>query len=226
MVRYSIHRGNRHNAFTLIEVFIAIGIIALLATMLVGVSGGMREKSSAAKCASNLRQIGVGLILYSGENDLRYPAVRKTNPSVYWYMALAPYVDGKLAGKSDFGDSLDIAEVFRCPAAMKDYGAPSEDVVYRTYMASDLMRSRDSGGVKSWQEGARPMSIDDKIRSVVCVDGARSGGDFAATSGTTWRGAKSLISYRHNGTANALFFDGHVEAVRPGDITADMWDAL
>jgi prepilin-type processing-associated H-X9-DG protein len=188
-------------------------------------AGKMTNSASGAKCISNLRQIAAALNVYAAEHNNHYPAVRRLNPSVYWYMDLAKYVEGNINIDTQIGDSLDIAPVFRCPAAVKDFKAPNEKLVYRTYMASDFMRARDSNGVKSWQVGVNLATIEKPASSIVCIDGARAGADFTCQSANSWPAAAPLISYRHRGYANALFFDGHVAPVKPGEVGAKMWNS-
>ncbi len=63
-------------AFTLIELLVVIAIIGILASMLVPAITRAKESGRAAKCLNNLRQIGLALQLYVGDNDNRMPVMR------------------------------------------------------------------------------------------------------------------------------------------------------
>ncbi|MEE9604257.1 MAG: DUF1559 domain-containing protein, partial [Candidatus Scalindua sp.] len=62
-----------NKGFTLIEVLIVIFIIIILAGILLPVLSRVRESGRKTQCTSNLRQIGMGLIMYSNENNETFP---------------------------------------------------------------------------------------------------------------------------------------------------------
>jgi prepilin-type N-terminal cleavage/methylation domain-containing protein len=59
--------------FTLIELLVVIAIIAILAAILFPVFARARENARKASCASNLRQLGLAVLQYSGDYDECYP---------------------------------------------------------------------------------------------------------------------------------------------------------
>jgi prepilin-type N-terminal cleavage/methylation domain-containing protein/prepilin-type processing-associated H-X9-DG protein len=68
----------RRHAFTLVELLVVIGIIAILVSILLPLMGKARAAAKAVQCGSNLRQIGVGLTRYF--NDFKHLPVRNDNP--------------------------------------------------------------------------------------------------------------------------------------------------
>src|SRR5262245_55351851 len=76
----------RRAGFTLIEVLVVIAIIAILIGILLPVMEKVRHKGYIDACASNLRQLGQALTMYSNDNHGNYPRTI--------YVAGAPIVAG------------------------------------------------------------------------------------------------------------------------------------
>ncbi|MEA2710767.1 MAG: hypothetical protein QOF78_3368 [Phycisphaerales bacterium] len=76
-------RRRRSGAFTLVELLVVIGIIAVLIGMLLPVLAGARRAAETAQCLSNLRQIGQGFATYSSEHlGWCVPGFIRQQPSV------------------------------------------------------------------------------------------------------------------------------------------------
>lgn len=122
----SLHR----RAFTLIEMLVTIGIAVTLAALLIPSLSSMFEKGKRAKCLSNLRQMGAGLVMSASENDGYgpYDARDTGNTSLSSYRAgQTPILFGPLLPYMAAADyerymvpSGKPPEIFICPSSRKD----------------------------------------------------------------------------------------------------------
>ena len=67
-------------AFTLVELLVVISVLAILAALLLPALGSAQEKARKAACLSNLRQVGIALQTYAGDNGGRIPYGPKAPP--------------------------------------------------------------------------------------------------------------------------------------------------
>jgi len=94
-------RDGRRRGFTLIELLVVIAIIAILAAILFPVFQKVRENARAAKCASNLKQLGIATLQYQQDYDESYPDGWHPDGGngtqtglMMWRVVLLPYIGG------------------------------------------------------------------------------------------------------------------------------------
>lgn len=124
-------RSRTSSAFTLVELLVVIGIIAVLIGILLPALGSARESANAVKCAANLRAIGQGFSIYLAENKQTYPAAYLYNtgpgaPSTVGGTALQPtlgYTHWSWFIFSAGKNTAVGAEAFKCPS-LQEGGLP------------------------------------------------------------------------------------------------------
>ena len=91
--------------FTLVELLVVIGIIAILVGVLLPTLASARRSAASVKCLANLKQLGDGFLMYAGDNKNAYPVARQDTPEPplsppdvinwYWSDQLFPYLMNK-----------------------------------------------------------------------------------------------------------------------------------
>jgi prepilin-type N-terminal cleavage/methylation domain-containing protein/prepilin-type processing-associated H-X9-DG protein len=111
----------KRRAFTLVELLIVIGIIAVLAGLFLTSGRKAREQANAAICTNNLRQLALAFNAYTMDNDDRFPhyAGPARNPAdwVYWRPSNSDVVE-YIPERSPIAKYIkaDLNRALRCPS--------------------------------------------------------------------------------------------------------------
>jgi prepilin-type N-terminal cleavage/methylation domain-containing protein/prepilin-type processing-associated H-X9-DG protein len=132
-------RPTGRRGFTLVELLVVIGIIALLISILLPALAGARKAANQTKCAAALKEVGNGFIIYGNQNNGWWPCAAMDPGSnnipapydvgpdtfasgarIYWYNMIAPLLDASKLGNASASGNDDAnarrTVLWGCPA--------------------------------------------------------------------------------------------------------------
>jgi prepilin-type N-terminal cleavage/methylation domain-containing protein/prepilin-type processing-associated H-X9-DG protein len=224
----------RSLGFTLIELLVVIAIIAILAAILFPVFAQAREKARATSCLSNEKQIGLAIMQYVQDYDETFPLSEFAEGGWYtWENVINPYVK---AGNT-VGTYTRTGAIWVCPS----HAHPEEFSHYKgldnvfAWATNDAIPLSDidepAGKVMVFESGSnfKPGSSDtwgyrdstsaEWFWTDTYTHNAAFAKDCDGTMPGDWSGCNRFPRFRHNGTSNFVFIDGHAKALPKGQFS-------
>jgi len=191
-------RGSR--GFTLIELLVIIAIIAILAALLLPALAKAKGKARATACLNNLKQLGLGAMMYCDENEDTLPQSSHLRAS--WVGRLQPYTG---------------TNVYRCPDDKNTRRLYS-------YAINDFLTVHPFGAeTLDFSKHTSVPSPSDTFYLAECDEDFEGSDHFhfadALNGGyTDWAFRAQVAIKRHDFGANYLFADGHAAKLLWGTV--------
>lgn len=203
----------RTEGFTLIELLVVIAIIAILAAILFPVFARARENARKSTCASNLKQIGLGLMMYVQDYDQMYCGRMRGDASgttrVTWPHLLQPYVKN--------------TKIFVCPSQPNGLWTathqPNPSLQFRATYGYNLC-TLGAGGYgasdtvvaeASLKASAETAAIVDMMGCACGAKGTNANSSCFGPLNIRTAGGSPPQPSLHMGGLNVAFADGHVK---------------
>lgn len=214
--------------FTLTEILVSLGVVAVLGALVAATTSGGFMLANRVKCAANLRQLGIAIALYASENAGRLPSTSHTTGDArvkingQWVNTIEYSWVYRLA---DYLSNMD--EVRVCPADEPKRRAAILASHATSYLLNDtIFTGDDADTLDNMPYPSRTFTAFISNRPVSRTwDHAHCGnwtnwGAINDDVATDRHRTGERAANRLNGAANYLFADGHVETIAAADMKA------
>jgi prepilin-type N-terminal cleavage/methylation domain-containing protein/prepilin-type processing-associated H-X9-DG protein len=212
--------SSRHG-FSLIELVVVTGIIAVLASLLLPAVAKVREVAKCIQCLSSLRQVGIAMQAYLDDGGGWYPTSRQdnidgTSSNRYWFEHLQEALDSGDTNQNGTLNSRDLEGTVRNVLT----GCPNRPITYSIYPfgygLNGCLKTPNDPRRSYWDESSGTY-IDYNVSQVTKRPLRILAGDgnaYHITAGST-KYAENWAPNRHGRVANYLFCDMRVQSVEP-----------
>jgi len=214
-VRCNNSAVKRSKAFTLIELLVVIAIISILAAILFPVFARARENARRASCSSNLKQIGLGIMMYTQDYDERLPrnddgatGVGTPVDTLQSYIKsyqiwICPSDSSPFLLADGNKTSYAMNQVYYMDASQDLFEANTTGVSVASLASID-----DPSGTIAFGDSSGYYQVFPSSPPAAVLNNNVSPPTFGESSG------QGLFVARHLDTCNFLFLDGHVKSLR------------
>ena len=219
-------RWVRKHGFTLIELLVVIAIIAILAAILVpAVSRGL-DAAKKTVCASNLRQLAIGMRGYSLDNNDLFPTNFVANQT-QWSAEIIPYLGDEFSDAMNPNTPIERRQVFFCPVALADHRSQVSPTQAHGSYGMNSFVGANVAGTPQFPAARTMMSVTNPTQRILLGDGKFIAQWWAANITFQAGGANDgQPDDVHKGEVNFAFIDGHVKPLRTEEYTVPPADNL